>query len=207
MKVIILGPPGAGKGTQAERVSKQLGLPHIDFGAILRDHIARKTEIGKKIEKPISRGELIPSDIMDKIVQERIAQPDCKKGFVFDGYPRQLEEAKFLDSITDLDAVIILDIPDELAVKRLSARRLCVGCPTPLYGLLKDIGKACTKCSGKLVQRDDDKPEAIKKRLELYHEETEPLIEYYKPRNIVHIVDGTGTIQEGLKRILDALGE
>ena len=205
MNIVILGPQGAGKGTQAERVSKRLGVPHIDFGQLLRDHVARKTEIGKKIEKPLRQGELIPSALMDGIVQERIGQPDCENGFVFDGYPRQLEEAEFLDSIADIDAVIILEIPDELAVTRLAARRVCSGCVTPLYGMPKDIGKACRACGGTLVQREDDKPEAVKRRLELYHEETEPLIEYYTPRGILHRIDATGEIEDVFKKIMQAL--
>lgn len=205
MNIIILGPQGSGKGTQADLLSKHFKIPHIDGGQLLRNEIAQKTEIGKKIAGPIKRGELIPSEIMDDIIRNRIAQPDCAKGFVFDGYPRQLEEAEFLDSITDIDAVIILDIPDELAVKRLAARRICVGCTVPLYGETKDIKKPCEACGGKLEQREDDKPAAVKRRLELYHEQTEPLIEYYRPRGIVHVVDGSKAIQPVFKAILKEL--
>jgi adenylate kinase len=205
MKIVILGPQGAGKSLQADLISKHFGIPHIDVGQLLRDHIARKTEIGKKIEGQMKRGELMPSAIVDKIVKERLSQPDCAKGFVFDGYPRELAEAEFLDELVKLDAVLVLEVPDDLAINRISARRVCLGCTAPLYGLPKDIGKACGECGGKLVQREDDKPGPVKKRLQLYHEVTEPLIEYYKPRDIVHRVDATGNIQTVFKLILKAL--
>jgi adenylate kinase len=205
LNIVILGPQGSGKGTQADLLSRHFKIPHIDGGQLLRNEIAQKTEVGKKIAGPIKRGELIPSEIMDDIIRSRIAQPDCAKGFVFDGYPRQLEEAEFLDSITDIDAVVILDIPDELAVKRLAARRICIGCTVPLYGLPKDIKKPCESCGGKLEQRADDQPAAVKRRLELYHEQTEPLIEYYRPREIVHVVDGSKEIQPVFKSILKEL--
>lgn len=205
MKVIILGPQGAGKGTQAELVAQKLGIPHIDFGQLLREEVAHKTAFGKRIEKPMKEGTLIPSGLMDRFVQQRLSKPDCAKGFVLDGYPRQLEEAEFLDSIADIDAVIILDIPDDLAIKRLSARRVCEGCITPLYGLPEEIGLKCKECGGKLVQREDDKPAAIKRRLKIYHEETEPLIEYYRPRGIVHRIDGSGEVQDVFKKIMRVL--
>lgn len=205
MRLIILGPQGSGKGTQADLLSKHFNVPHIDGGQLLRNEIAQKTDIGKKIAAPMKRGELIPSEIMDDIIRNRIDQPDCEKGFIFDGYPRQLEEAEFLDSITEIEAVIILDIPDELAVRRLAARRICVGCTVPLYGAPQDIKKPCGDCGGKLEQRADDQPEAVKRRLELYHAQTEPLIEYYRPRGIVHVVDGSKGIQPVFKNLLKAL--
>jgi adenylate kinase len=202
MKLVILGPQGSGKGTQADLLSRHFKIPHIDVGQLLREHVAQKTEFGKKIEGPMKRGELLPHDVVDLIVEARLENPDCKKGFVIDGYPRQLEEAEFLDSITKLDAVILLDIPDELAVERISRRRVCVGCDVPLYGLPEDIGKKCIACGGALKQREDDKPEAVRKRLEVYHEETEPLIDYYKPRDIVRKIDGRGEVRDVFKLIL-----
>lgn len=205
MRVIILGPQGSGKSLQADLISKRFGISHIDVGQLLRDHIARKTEIGKKIEGPMKRGELIPSELANQVVEERLGQPDCAKGFVFDGYPRELNEAEFLDSLEEIDAVLVLDVPDDVAIKRIGARRVCVGCTAPLYGLPKDIGKECAECGGNLVQREDDKPEAVQKRIQLYHEETEPLIEYYKPRDIVHTIDATGPVEDVFKKITQAL--
>lgn len=205
MRIVILGPQGSGKGTQADILSKHFGIPHVDVGQLLREHVAKNTDTGRKLKGPMERGELLPHELIDPIVEERLAQPDCDKGFVIDGYPRQIEEAEFLDTIADLDAVIVLEIPDAESVRRLTARRVCEGCAVPLYGLPVDIGQKCGACGGKLVQRDDDKPEAVKRRLKLYHEETEPLLEYYKPRGIVHQIDGQGAVQAVFKRILAEL--
>jgi adenylate kinase len=205
MRIVILGPQGSGKGTQADLLSRHFKIPHIDVGQLLREHIARKTEFGKKIEAPMRKGELLPHEVVDAVVEERIENPDCKNGFIIDGYPRELGEAEFLDSINGLDAVVVLEIPDELAVERISKRRVCVGCDVPLYGLPEDIGKKCAACGGILKQREDDKPEAVRKRLEVYHEETEPLIDYYKPRDIVRRIDGQGEVRDVFKRILKEL--
>ncbi len=205
MKIVILGPQGSGKGTQADLLSRHFGIPHIDVGQLLREQVAQKTEAGNKLKGPMERGELLPHGLIDPIVEERLGRPDCGKGFIIDGYPRQLEEAEFLDTIAAVDAVIALDIPDDLAVKRLSARRVCQGCVAPLYGLPAEIGQKCRACGGRLVQRDDDKPAAVKKRLEMYHEETEPLLEYYRPRNVLHAVDAKGGVQEVFQRILSGL--
>ncbi|MEM2916645.1 MAG: adenylate kinase [Candidatus Woesearchaeota archaeon] len=206
MKIVIIGPQGSGKGTQADLISKRFNIPHIDAGQILRDQVAKKTALGKKIEGAMKKGQLLPYRIVNEVIRQRLSEPDCKNGFVLDGYPRQLEEAEFLDGIADIDAVIFLDIPDDIAVKRLSARRVCVGCRIPLYGLPEDIGKACSACGGKLVQREDDKPEAVRNRLKIYHETTEPLVEYYKPRGIIHRVDGRGTVEQVFKAIMQELG-
>jgi len=205
MRIILLGPQGSGKSIQADLLAKHFKVPHIDVGQVLRDHIARKTALGKKIKVKMKKGELLPSDIVNQVVKKRLAQPDCNKGFVFDGYPRELEEAAFLDDITHIDLVIILDIPDDLAVERISKRMLCVGCTVPLYGLPEKIGKDCKSCGGKLIQRDDDKSEAVKKRLKIYHDVTEPLIEYFRPRDILHNIDGTGTVEVVNKRIMKSI--
>ncbi len=205
MRIAILGPQGSGKGTQADLVSKRYSIPHIDAGQILRDQIAKKTALGKKIEGAMRRGQLLPHQLVNEVIKQRLSQQDCRKGFVLDGYPRQLEEAEFLDSIADIDAVIFIDVPDEIAVKRLSARRVCVGCKIPLYGLPEEIGKACRECGGRLEQREDDKPDAVRNRLRIYHETTEPLKEYYKPRGILHVIDGTGTVEEVFNKIMQEL--
>lgn len=207
MRILVLGPQGSGKGTQAEMISKKYGIPHVDVGRLLREHVAKKTGLGKKIAGMMRRGELLPHEVVNEVIQKRLLEPDCKNGFVIDGYPRQLEEAEFLDSITSIDRVIILDVPDEVAVERLSKRRVCKGCPTPLYGLPEKIREQCKACGGELVQREDDKPEAVRKRLKIYHEVSEPLIEYYKPRSIVRVVDGTKSIDETFSKITSVLGE
>ncbi len=205
MRIIVLGPQGSGKSIQADLLAKHFKVPHIDVGQLLRDHIARKTAIGKKIKKVMKKGELLPSDIVNTLVKKRLAQPDCNKGFIFDGYPRELVEAEFLDDNAHIDLVISLDIPDDLAIKRISERMLCIGCTVPLYGLPEKIGKDCKACGGKLEQREDDKPEAVKKRLRIYHDVTEPLIEYFRPRDIVHNIDGTGTVEVVNKRIMKSI--
>ncbi len=205
MKVIMIGPQGSGKGTQADLLSKRFSIPHIDVGQLLREHVAKKTEIGKKLEGPMKKGELLPPELIDTIVEQRLGETDCAKGFVLDGYPRQIEEAEFLDDLAEIDAVVVLELPDAVAVERLSARRTCVGCTDQLYGLPEEIGTACKECGGKLTQREDDKPAAVKRRLALYHEETEPLIEYYTPRDIMHRIDGQGTVDAVFKRIMQAL--
>jgi adenylate kinase len=201
MKIIILGPQGSGKGTQADLISKRFSIPHIDTGALLREQVANKTEIGKIIEKPMMKGELVPPEAVDKVIEMRISEPDCKKGFVLDGYPRQLEQAEFLDSVTDLDAVIIIEVPDEIGVKRISGRRTCKKCGAVFTAEAKE----CSDCGGELYQRKDDKEEIVRARLKKYHEETEPLIEYFKPREIVHIIEGTGTVEEVFKLIMKEL--
>jgi adenylate kinase len=201
VKIVIMGPQGSGKGTQADLISKRFSSPHIDTGSLLREHVAKKTEIGKIIEKPMMKGDLVPPEQVDKIIHLRLEEPDAKKGFVLDGYPRQLEQAEFLDSVTGIDAVIVVDVPDDISVKRISGRRTCKKCAA-VFG---PDAKKCADCDGELFQRKDDKPEIVKTRLVKYHEETEPLIEYYTPREIVHVIDGTGTVEEVFKKIMQVL--
>lgn len=201
MKIAIMGPQGSGKGTQAELISTRFSIPHIDTGSLLREQVAKKTEIGKLIEGQMMRGELVSPEVVDKVIQLRLEQPDAQKGFVIDGYPRQLEQAEFVDSITDIDAVVVIEIPDDVSIKRISGRRTCKKCAA-VFG---PDAKKCSKCNGELYQRKDDKEEIVRARLIKYHEETEPLIEYYRPRDIVHVIDGTGTVEEVFKLIMKAL--
>jgi adenylate kinase len=147
-------------------------------------------------------GELVPPEYVDELIKQRLSMPNAKKGFVIDGYPRQLEQAEFLDSIAEIDAVIIIEVPDEVGVKRISGRRTCKKCGV----VFTSEAKKCSDCGGELYQRKDDKPEIVKARLARYHEETEPLLEYYKPRGIVHKIDGTGSIEEVFKAIMQELG-
>jgi len=201
MKIVIIGPQGSGKGTQAELISKRFSIPHIDTGSLLREHAAKKTEFGKIIEKPMMKGEFVPPEVVDKIIKLRLEEPDAKKGFIIDGYPRQLEQAEFLDDVAEIDAVLVIEVPDDISVKRIAGRMTCKKCSA----VFTSEAKKCSECGGELFQRKDDTEDIVRKRLEKYHEETEPLIEYYTPRDIVNIIDGTGTVEEVFKLVMNVL--
>lgn len=197
MRILLIGPQGSGKGTQAHVLANKYKILDISTGDIFREAIARKTEIGLKAESYTKKGHLVPDDIVTSLVKERVRQKDCREGFILDGYPRNINQAKALDKITNIDKVFVLKIADDLAIKRLSLRRQCKKCKT-IYGAFNTHKKKekCDKCNGKLVQRNDDKPNAIKKRLSIYHKETEPLIEYYKKKGIVHIINGNQSVEK-----------
>jgi adenylate kinase len=207
MKIVLMGPQGSGKSVQAERLSAHYDIPHLAIGDVLRAEVAKKTAMGKRIEKAIDAGKLVSNSFTNKIVEKRLEENDAADGWILDGYPRDLPQAEFLDGITDLDAVIVIDIPEKLTIERIASRRICPKCGA-VYGITMKPKKAgvCDKCGTKLVHRDDDKPDAIKKRLEIYHEETEPLTEYYKPRNLVHVVDGAKGVDAVFKEITQFLG-
>lgn len=196
MRILLIGPQGSGKGTQAQLLADKHKIPNISTGDIFREAIARKTELGLKAESYTKKGLLMPDDIVTSLVKERVRQKDCREGFILDGYPRNLNQARALDKITNLDKVFVVRITDDLAIKRLIIRRQCRKCKTiySAFNLLEKRGK-CDKCSGKLIKRDDDKPSAIKKRLNIYHKETEPLIDYYKKKGIVHIINGNQSVE------------
>lgn len=184
MKMIIIGPQGSGKGSYASRLSQIFGIPHISTGDICREESNAKTSLGKEIEKYMNVGKLVPDEIILQIVKKRLEKPDCKKGFIFDGFPRTIKQAEALGKITDIDIVLELDAPEWLLLKRLSNRRVCEKCEE-IYNLLNVKPKKegiCDKCGGELIQRADETSAAIKERLVEYKENTEPLIGFYNKK-------------------------
>jgi adenylate kinase len=213
MKLIIIGAPGSGKGTQTSRLKSKFNIPMISTGDIFRKAIKDETELGKKIKKYLDAGKLVPDEVVIQVMEDRIRKPDCAKGFLLDGFPRTLEQAKALDKIVKLDACINLNVPKEIIVDRLSARRTCKNCGE-IYNLVvlkpKDE-KICDKCGGPLFQRDDDKEAVIAERFQIFEKQTEPLLEYYaKKLPIVNAKcasvdtppeETTKQIIEGLKKL------
>lgn len=190
MKLIIFGPQGSGKGTYASRISPRYGIPHISTGDIFREAIKNKTELGKKVESFLTQGQLVPDEITIQVLKERISRPDAKNGFILDGFPRTKDQAVALDAVMRIDAVINLVVPENILLERLSSRISCENCHA-IYNLktLKPKKEGiCDKCGGKLIQRADETPEAIKKRLQQYKEMSGPLINYFrKKRNVIDI--------------------
>jgi adenylate kinase len=211
MKMMIIGPQGSGKGTYADRLSEKFGVPHISTGEIFRENIKQKTELGKNIEKFVNSGLLVPDDVTMKVVEERINKPDCKKGFIFDGFPRTIKQAEELEKISSLDVVLYIDCPEWLLVKRMSSRITCKNCGK-IYNLLNVKPKkegVCNDCEGKLVVREDETPEAIKMRLKEYEKGTKPLIDYYDKKGILKRFYNDvfeRSPEECVSKILDILG-
>lgn len=183
----MLGPPGAGKGTYASRLNVNLGIPHISTGDMVRDEIKAQTELGKKIKQYSDKGELVPDEIIIQLLADRLKRPDCKKGFILDGFPRTINQAESLDKISKIDVAVNLNVPDEIIITRLSNRVTCKKCGA-IYNLLTLKPKkegVCDSCRGDLYQRYDDKPKVIQERLNVYREKTQPLIEYYKKKELL----------------------
>lgn len=209
MNLILFGPPGAGKGTQGEIICETLKIPTISTGAMIRAAIKDGTELGKKAEAIISTGALLSDEIVVGIVKERLTQPDCRNGFILDGFPRTIPQAEALDALgVKIDCVLSLEVSDETIVERMSGRRSCPGCGATyhvVYNPTKD-GTHCDVCGAELTQRSDDKPETVKNRLQVYHEQTEPLKEYYRNKQILKSVKGQSSIEETTKLVKEALG-
>lgn len=206
MRIILLGPQGCGKGTQAKKISEKYNLPHISTGDIFRYNIKNQTTLGKEALTYIDEGNLVPDSLTNKIVEDRLKDDDCKKGFVLDGYPRNIAQGKALMEMSDIDFAFNIDISDETTVRRLSGRRSCS--KGHVYHVEFNPSKekgVCDVCGLELFQRDDDKPETIKKRLEIYHEETSPLIEFYKKKGKLVEVDGEQKIEKVFEEIIDVL--
>lgn len=205
MYVIFLGPPGAGKGTQAQIVCQKLGIPQISTGDMLRSAIAAKTETGLKAKQYMDNGQLVPDEVVIAIVRERLAQPDCAKGYILDGFPRTVEQAEALAGFAKIDVAINLDVPDEVLVKRLSGRRVCPLCGAPYHVDRLNGEKVCKVDATPLIQREDDKAETVLNRLQVYHQKTAPLIAYYDGKGMLKNISGHLTLEEISQEILTIL--
>lgn len=208
MKLILLGPPGAGKGTQAEILSKRLGIDTISTGVMLRTAIREGTELGKLAEGYINEGKLVPDDVVVGIVKERLSQEDCNKGFILDGFPRTTAQAEALDEAgVEIDKVLSLEVADETIIERLSGRRECKACGTPYHVVYKPSanGDKCT-CGGELIQRADDNEETVKNRIKVYHEQTEPIKDYYEKKGKLVIAYGQEELADTTEEVAKALG-
>ena len=209
MNLILLGAPGAGKGTQGELISKKLGIPTISTGNMLREAVANGTELGKKVKSIMESGALVPDELILDLVEDRVAQPDCEKGFILDGVPRTLPQAEALDARgVRIDHVVSLEIDDEVITERMSGRRVCKACGAS-YHIVNNPTKAegiCDLCGGEVAIRKDDEPETVKHRLEVYHASTEVLISYYAAQGKVRTVEGNQPIEDAQRDILQAIG-
>lgn len=204
MKIVFLGPPGAGKGTQAERIIESLRIPQISTGEILRRAIREKTPTGLEAQSYIEKGALVPDDVVVRIVRDRLAEADCAKGYLLDGFPRTLPQAEALASFVDIDVAINLDVPNGLLLHRLAGRRVCPKCGHTTH---IDAGHDhCPKCGTELTQRKDDSPESVQNRLEVYEKQTRPLIDFYAEKGVLKTVDGSKDREEVTRDILSALG-
>jgi adenylate kinase len=200
MRIILLGPPGSGKGTQGDLIEKQYGFPKISAGDLLREAVREETPLGKKVEAYMNRGELVSDELVVGMIRERISAEDCQEGYILDGFPRNIYQVTRLEEIDPLHKEVVLDIQlnEQALIDRLSARRICSACRM-IYNLQVKAPKqedVCDACGAELVQRRDDTPEVIRRRLEVYHSQTEKLVAYYRQKHVYHAIDGDGKIED-----------
>ena len=209
MNIIMLGAPGAGKGTQAAVLCEKLNIPTISTGNIIREALKNGTEMGKKAKSFMDAGQLVPDEVVIGIVKDRLQEDDCKNGYILDGFPRTIPQAEALDAMgADINCVIDIEVQDEVIVNRLSGRRVCENCGRPYHvvSLKPKVDGVCDDCNGALVQRKDDQIDTIKNRLDIYHKETEPLVKYYEAQGKLKVVEGKDTVDATTKAVFEAIG-
>ena len=206
MKVILLGAPGAGKGTQAVRLAERYNIPHISTGDIFRSNIKERTPIGIVAKSYIDKGQLVPDEVTIQIVQERLEKDDCKNGYLLDGFPRTVSQAEALDGFSEIDSVVNIDVPLNKLMRRITGRRVCGKCGESYHIDYLDGSTSCRKCDGELIQRADDNEETVGKRLEVYEKQTAPLIDHYKSKGKLIDIDGDGDIDSVFAAIIERLG-
>jgi len=206
-RIVLLGPPGVGKGTQATRLSGAIGVPHLSTGDLLRSAVAARTPLGLQADEQIRAGRLVPDPIVLDILRDRLARPDCEHGFLLDGFPRNIAQATELARIAPLDAVLSFDLPNEVLIARLSGRRLCPTCQSVYHVETQPprVAGRCDRDGSELVQRPDDRPEAVRTRLRVYAEQTEPLLAHYRKQGLLRPIDARGTPDEVATRVLGAV--
>ena len=214
MKIIMLGAPGAGKGTQAKMIAEKYGIQHISTGDIFRANIKNGTELGAKAKCYMDKGLLVPDELVCDLVVDRIQQADCENGYILDGFPRTIPQAEALEAALNaieqkLDFALDIEVPDNHIINRMSGRRACVGCGATYHVVFNPtkVEGVCDVCGDKLILRDDDKPETVEKRLTVYHTQTKPLIDYYAAENILAEIDGTQSMEKVFKDIVNILGD
>lgn len=212
MRIVLLGAPGAGKGTQAKMISEKFSIPHISTGDIFRANIKGNTPLGIKAKEYMDKGELVPDELTVDLVKDRLNNPDCEKGFILDGFPRTIPQAEYLDKVLlemniDLDVALLIDVKDEEIIERMSGRRVCTNCGMTYHVLFNPtkVEGICDACKSPVVQRADDAAETVLNRLETYHKQTQPLINYYEKAGKLKIAEGASEVEETSKRVLKAL--
>ena len=213
IRTILLGPPGAGKGTQAAKIVEKYNIPHISTGDIFRENISKGTALGKKAKEYMDKGELVPDDLVIEIATDRLLADDCKKGFILDGFPRTVHQAEKLDEFLKqhdmpLTVVINLEVEDKVLMERITGRRVCPKCGASYHvtGMPPKKEGICDNCGSELILRDDDKPETVKNRLSVYHKQTQPLIDFYNGKGVLRTVDGTVDMKDVFNAIVAILG-
>ncbi|WP_024833114.1 adenylate kinase [Ruminiclostridium josui] len=213
MRIILLGAPGAGKGTQAKIISEKLNIPHISTGDIFRANIKGNTPLGQKAKEYMDKGELVPDELTVEIVKDRLGNSDCENGFILDGFPRTIPQAEYLDKVLvqmniNLDVALLIDVKDEDIIQRMSGRRVCTNCGATynvVFNPTKEEG-ICDVCKSPVIQRADDAAETVLNRLETYHKQTQPLISYYEKAGKLKVAEGAGEVEETSKRVMKVLG-